>query len=136
MYKEYLHDSFKNTKYDNHERCHYIILTFDLINATSSVYKEIDEHLEKCNFKKRIRAKVHPSSEEYPYEPIETPKNTYIAIADLKKYKNLNRARDTAEKVLRDFLDNQVKWSEIEGYNYLVFVAKEWSWAAGKKGRS
>ncbi|RJP85876.1 MAG: hypothetical protein C4518_15005 [Desulfobacteraceae bacterium] len=135
MQKDFLHDSFKNSKYGEGESYHYVVLTFDLSNAASSVYKEIDDYLIKSKFKKHIQAKISGSGEEYSYEHIETPKNTYIAIASQENFKNLNKLRDTVEKALRDILDQNFRWGKIDAYNYLVVIAKEWSWAAGQVKR-
>lgn len=126
-------DSFKNSNYQN-EEYKYIIATFDLRGSlSSSVYKEIDEELEACGLKKHIQKKVKDENEKRPYRSSELPKNTYVTKAVGADYKNINNLRDTVESTIRGILEFQLDSCAIEGFNYFIFIANEWSWATGSR---
>lgn len=131
--KNFIADSYKGMKYKKDERFAHVIITYDLNSATSTAYKEVDEQLRNCNFIKGIR--FRPTRDNPFFDVFYLPKNTYAAYAMSKDYKNINALRDRSEKIIRDILDVQLKYGEADGYNYFVFTAKEWSFAAGEKYR-
>jgi hypothetical protein len=120
----FLRDTHKNQK-NEREKTHYIIVTFDLKGATdANVYKAIDQKFNDMSLRKYVKV---------PDELIDLPRNTYASLALKSDYENINRLRDNVEKAVKDILEFHLKYGEIEGFAYFVFVAGYWSWAAGSK---
>lgn len=131
-YKMFLSDSHSNEKYEKGEY-KYIVITFDLNGAESrKVYDEISKELLELGFRKYIQKRVKDKAEKSPYEFFDLPRNTYVAAAEGPKFHNINRLRDDAEKTVKDKLEPLLKCGEVEGFNYFVFVAKDWSWSCGR----
>jgi len=132
LYENYLQDSYNKYKL-NEERKYYFIITFDLSNASSIAYKEINECLTNSNFSKIIAKKN--DEQKYPYDFMDTPNNTYLGTTLVKNRKELNMLRNKYDRFIKDILDKQLDYGQIDGYNYLIFVAATWAWGAGQKKR-
>jgi len=124
IFKYFLRDSHNNQRHEK-EKTHCIVVTFDLNGASdANVYKEIDQQFSDMKLGKFVRV---------PGELIDLPRNTYASQALKADYDNINRLRDDVEKGVRDSLELHLKYKEIEGFVYFVFVADGWSWAAGRE---
>ena len=131
----FLSDSHTNGIYEKGEY-KYIVITFDLKGAVPKVYDELSNELQQLGFTKSVKKRViDKGGEKAPNEFFILPKNTYATKAKGPRYKNINRLRDDAEKALKDRLDPLLKYNDVEGFTYFVFVANEWSWACGDKRR-
>jgi len=132
--EEFIADTYKGKKYKKEGRMTHVIITYDLKNATSTAYKEIDEHLKNYNFIKSIRFKRASHGSSF-FDRFELPKNTYAIAVKSADYKKVSELRDKAEKIIKDILELQLRWGDLDGYHYFVFTAAAWSLAAGRKYR-